>query len=226
MRVMTFNIRGGLGMDGKRSLQRIADVVEESRPDVVCFQEIHQRTLYGSFQDQARDLQRRLDMPVVFQRNLNLGFGGEGIAIASRFPILGVQRQFLPSVRERRGVLEVRFQGTDAPFTVFCTHWGLRPEERLSQAHRMAIYIQQANTPVIVCGDLNDVPGSACVEALLAETRLQDAAGNNSPTYPALSPRVKIDYILCSHELCIETIQAIPTAASDHFPLLAEISVS
>ena len=43
MRVMTYNIRGGLGMDGHRSIERIGAVVRDAGADVVGLQEVHQR---------------------------------------------------------------------------------------------------------------------------------------------------------------------------------------
>lgn len=223
IRVMTYNIRGGLGMDGQRSIARIAEVVAAHSPDIVCFQELHQRTFRVGWHDQARQLQGLLGMPVVFQRNFNLIFGGEGVGIGSRFPILSVNHHFLPSVRERRGVLHVQVQTPEFPISVFCTHWGLKPDERNRQAQATADIVKNASAPVILCGDLNDRPDAASLQTLLSATSLQDTTNSREPTYPSDTRTAKIDYILCSPELRIETASVIASLASDHRPLLAEI---
>lgn len=51
MRIVTYNIRGGLGLDGRRSIGRVAETLRALRPDVVCFQEVHQRTPWGGLTD-------------------------------------------------------------------------------------------------------------------------------------------------------------------------------
>ncbi|HEX7295619.1 MAG TPA: endonuclease/exonuclease/phosphatase family protein, partial [Pyrinomonadaceae bacterium] len=40
IRVMTYNIHVGVGMDKKLDLQRIADVIDKERPDLVGLQEV------------------------------------------------------------------------------------------------------------------------------------------------------------------------------------------
>ncbi len=40
LRVMTYNIHIGIGMDKKLDLQRIADVINRERPDLVGLQEV------------------------------------------------------------------------------------------------------------------------------------------------------------------------------------------
>jgi endonuclease/exonuclease/phosphatase family metal-dependent hydrolase len=224
IRVMTYNIRGGLGMDGQRSISRIADVVNAHSPDIVCFQEMHQRTpAVGLSRDQSRQLERLLRMPTVFQRNFNLGFGGEGIGIASRFPILSVRRHFLPSVRERRGLLEMQVQTPAGTLNVFCTHWGLNAQERFEQARATAQIIKQTSPLRVLCGDLNDHPTSLCLQELSFATDLYGGAHPDVPTFPSTAPHVKIDYVLCSPELRIESATVIDSQASDHCPLLTEL---
>ena len=87
MRVMTYNIRGGWGMDGGWSTERIADVVLEQAPDILCLQEVHQRLPQSRFVDQPGRLQKALGLPVVFQANLRLGAGAYGLALVSRYPV-------------------------------------------------------------------------------------------------------------------------------------------
>ena len=224
MRVMTFNIRGGKGMDGRCSLARIVQTVQAHAPDVVCFQEIHERTPWRSLADQPCRLQRLLGMPLIFQRNLNIGFGGEGVGIATSLPIEAVARHALPSVRERRGLLEVRVRSPHGVVSLFCTHWGLGSMERLHQAEETTRRIVKVGHPVIVCGDLNDRADQGSVRHLIDNANLLDVgAAANALTYPADHPRLRIDYILCSKQLAVAHVETVQTQSSDHYPVLATI---
>lgn len=219
MRILSYNIRGGLGMDGSRSIDRIAQVVAEQSPDIVCFQEIHQRLPQSLFIDQPLRLEKSLGMPFVFQSNLRIGVGNYGIGMATRLPVQAVKRRRLTSRDEPRGVLEVRLEN----LTVFCMHWGLNAEERVGQADETAAWIGQAPGPILVCGDLNDRPDSASVQSLLAQTGLRDAGGaENCPTYPARLPEARIDYVFHSPELALTAFAALPSLASDHLPIQAD----
>jgi endonuclease/exonuclease/phosphatase family metal-dependent hydrolase len=223
---MTYNIRGGLGMDGRRSTARIAETVAAHAPDIICFQEIHQRLPWSRMVDQPRRLGRLLQTPFVFQRNLSIGVGGYGVGIATRFPVVAAQHRLLPSVKEQRGALEVRLRTPEGDLTVFCTHWGLDREERNQQAAQMAEWINAAPRPVLVCGDLNDPPGAASVQGLLARTGLQDAdAAAGRLTFPAGAPKVRIDYIFCSGELCSERTEVVETLSSDHYPVFVDVTL-
>ncbi len=223
MRVMTYNIRGGWGMDGRWSTERIAEVVLDQNPDIVCFQEVHQRLPQSRFVDQPGRLQKALGLPVVFQANLRLGLGGYGLALASRYPVNTVQNHLLPSVREQRGVLEVNLTTPTGPLTVFCTHWGLNGAERQRQAARLAELVTAAPGPALVCGDFNEGPEASGLRLLLARTGLADAdAAGNRLTYPADAPASRIDYILYSPELTLGASCPVATLVSDHLPLVAD----
>lgn len=223
MRVMTYNIRGGWGMDGQWSTERIADVVLEQAPDIGCLQEVHQRLPQSRFVDQPGRLQKALGLPVVFQANLRLGVGGYGLALVSRYPVNTVQNHLLPSVREQRGALEVSLTTPIGPLTVFCTHWGLNGAERERQAARLAELVAAVPGSVLVCGDFNEGPDAPGISALRSRTGLADAdIDKNRLTYPADRPAARIDYVLYSLELTLQNVFPVTTLASDHLPLIAD----
>ena len=223
MRVMTYNIRGGWGIDGRWSTERIAEVVLEQDPDILCLQEVHQRLPQSRFVDQPGRLQKALGLPVVFQANLRLGVGAYGLALVSRYPVNSVQNHLLPSVREQRGALEVNLTTPQGLLTVFCTHWGLNGAERERQGARLAELTAGVGGPVLVCGDFNEGPEAAGVSALRSRANLADAdADLNRLTYPADTPVARIDYVLYSPELTLQAISPVSTLASDHLPLVAD----
>lgn len=226
LRVLTYNIRGGLGMDGRRDTARIAATVAAQSPDIVCFQEIHRRLPWSRLVDQPRRLANALSMDFRFQANLNVSFGGYGVGVATKFPVLTVQKHFLPSVGEQRGAMELRVQTPAGPVTIFCTHWGLQREEREGQAARMTEWIDAAPRPVIVCGDLNEEFGVDYLQRMLRETGLRDAGeAGDFPTYPADAPRARIDAIFYSDGLHLESVAVGDAQASDHLPLWVDLVV-
>ena len=226
MRIVTYNTRGSLGMDGLRSTRRIASVVRGLSPDVVCFQEIHQRTPQSGGEDQPGVLARNLQRPVLFQRNLRIGLGSYGIAVAARDTIVEAKEHRLPSLREQRGALELQLRDVAGigRLTVFCTHWGLDGEEREKQAEALVPLIAEARRPVIFCGDLNEGPDAPAVKSLIEKTGLTDAdAGQNRATFVSDNPKERIDYILFSPDLVLRYMEVVDSLASDHCPLLADL---
>ena len=220
---MSFNIRGGLGMDGRRDTGRIGAVVAALSPDIVCFQEVHQRLPWSGWVDQPRRLHTALGMPVVFQRNLNTGIGGYGVATASRYPILRAVRHFLPSVGERRGALEVSLGTPNGSVSVWCTHWGLSGGERERQSAALGEWIAAATTPVIVCGDCNERADAPAVTRLLERTGLRDCgAEENTPTFPSDAPTARIDFVCYSAHLEVAQTSVLTSLASDHCAVIAD----
>lgn len=226
MRIVTYNTRGSLGMDGQRSTRRIAQTVVRLSPDIVCFQEIHQRMPQSGGEDQPGVLSRYLNRGFVFQRNLRMGMGNYGIGIASRGTIVSAEEHFLPSEREQRGTLELQLRDVAGigRLTVFCTHWGLNDEERVKQAAFLVPLISAARHPVIFCGDLNEGPSAKGVQALVEGTGFVDAdATLNRATFVSDDPKERIDYILYSPDLAMRYFEVVDSLASDHLPVLADL---
>jgi len=220
---MTYNIRGGWGMDGQWSTERIGEVILDHSPDILCVQEVHQRLPQSRFVDQPGRLQKALGLPVVFQANLRLGVGSYGLALVSRYPVNTVQNHLLPSTREQRGVLEVSLTTPLGLLTVFCTHWGLNGTERERQGARLANLVLAVPGPVLVCGDFNEDAEAPGLRLLLSQTGLLDAdTAERRLTYPADTPAARIDYILHSPSLTLQDIFPVSSLASDHLPLVAD----
>ncbi|MCW3051152.1 MAG: Metal-dependent hydrolase [Chthonomonadales bacterium] len=225
MRILTYNTRGSIGMDNMRSTPRIVQVVRQLTPDVVCFQEIHKRTMQAGKEDQPALLADGLGRPFRFQSNLSLGMGKYGIGIAYRGELQSSQELYLPSKTEPRGALKVCLRDVAgfSRLTVFCTHWGLDPEERSQQAIALAGSVRAAGSPVIVCGDFNEDAEGEGVRSLLDLSGLKDAdAALNRPTFIADNPTTRIDFVMHSSDLVVRNVEVIPTLASDHLPLLVD----
>ena len=97
-------------------------------------------------------------------------------------------------------------------------------EKRAAQADSVAGILTESPYPLIVCGDLNDMPGSYAYNMVRGE--LGDAFGvYGKPfgrTYNRLSPTLRIDNIFFDKEAfrCVD-FRTFRTTLSDHNPVLA-----
>ena len=227
MRIITYNTRGSRGMDNRRDTPRIARTMRALSPDIVCFQEIHQRLPWSGREDQPVLLAQELGRQFVFQSNVRFGFGNYGVGIALRGTVMEKREHLLPSGKEQRGALELRLRNVAGfpRLTVFCTHWGLESDERLRQGEALAALIESAPRPLLVCGDFNERIDSPGLSAMVMAAGLIDADGqHNRNTFVADNPRERIDYILYSPDLSVQNIEVVSTLASDHLPVLADVA--
>jgi endonuclease/exonuclease/phosphatase family metal-dependent hydrolase len=68
LRVMTYNIHVGVGMDKKLDLQRIADVINKERPDLVGLQEVDRGVERTQRKDEIVELAALTKMEYASQR--------------------------------------------------------------------------------------------------------------------------------------------------------------
>ncbi len=232
MRIVTYNVRSGLGMDGRRSVARIADVLRELRPEVVCLQETDKCLPRSYFCDQSKRLGKLLGMRAFFCPTMRVGLGEYGIALLTPLPILSSESWYVPNERERRRIelrLERRalqrvvVQTPSGPVAVHNTHWSLNADDRLEAAERAAEIVTGCGAPAVLCGDLNAGPESAEVRLLLERSGLADRGAD--PAYPSDGPAHRIDYVLLSVGLLAKEVRVVETQASDHRPIVAEVTL-
>ena len=230
VRVLTYNIHHGEGIDGKLDLPRIAQVIQEANPDVVALQEVDQVTERTGKVDQAAELGRLTGMQAVYGKAMDYQGGGYGLAVLSRWPI--VQDETIPleapGAREPRILLLTRIQpeGKGPAFWLGSTHLDHTGEEtyRLQQIQTLESAAGGKGTdPIIVAGDFNAVPESQVMTQIF-QSWTDAAALDPLPTVPTRNPRRRIDYILyrpANRWKVVET-QVLPEeVASDHRAVLA-----
>jgi endonuclease/exonuclease/phosphatase family metal-dependent hydrolase len=171
IRVLTYNIHHGEGVDGKFDLPRIADVIKSASPDLVALQEVDQVTARASGVDQPAELARLTGMEVVFGRNIDFQGGGYGTAVLSRLTVKAHSsvklRSFYAGTAEQpeqRGVQIVEIgEPGEAGLVFLCTHLDYRPDERERMASAEAINelaAKYGERLMILAGDLNAEPQS------------------------------------------------------------------
>jgi endonuclease/exonuclease/phosphatase family metal-dependent hydrolase len=236
LKVMSYNIHHGVGIDNVLDLQRIADFITEKKAEVVGIQEVDRH--YGArsnFEDQAKKLAEMLGYHYVFGANLDLDPAVEGqnrrqygTAILSKYPIVQSQNYHLSSFgKEQRGLLEATINVKGNHIRIYNTHLGLDVPQRLAQVNEINEILSKKETPVILMGDLNAEPGVEEVELLLNEANLVDVFQNedNANTFPVLNPIKRIDYIFVSEGVKFSSQQVFHSTYSDHLPIIVDIEL-
>src|SRR5215510_15302563 len=93
VRIMTYNIHVGVGMDKKLDLQRIAEVITKQQPDLVGLQEVDRGVKRTEGKDEIAELAALTRMEYAFAHNLDYQGGQYGVAILSRFPIRNIDHR-------------------------------------------------------------------------------------------------------------------------------------
>jgi len=270
MKILTYNIHHWEGTDGRVEVDRVAEVIHESKADVVALNEVfHPAVMELGAPPLLETTARHLGMACVFGETLSFypeaGFPAPyGNALLTRYPILSAEAHLtvdLPG-REQRGFLRVVLDtGENVPLGVYVTHLDHRHEDaRLAQVKSMLQLIgRYDNHPHVVLGDFNALAPSDYDERPHELARLVDregasrekvsglqviphllevgyvdayaaAGGGAGETWSTENPRVRIDYAFVSPELaahlrrCRRWETPAARAASDHFPLLADLS--
>ena len=233
LRVLTYNIHHGEGMDRKLDLERIAKVIESAQPDIVALQEVDKTVKRSQSVDQPAELARLTNMQAVFGSNISLQGGEYGNAVLSKYPIRGHKNHKLPNfdAGEQRGVLEVQIEvhGLREPLQLLATHLDHRADgrERLASAKAInELVTDDTNKVAVLAGDLNAVPDSNVLKEFTRSWSRTNV--DILPTIPVDKPSRQIDYVLVrprSRWKLIETKVLDEAVASDHRPLLAVVEL-
>lgn len=234
LRVLTYNIHHGEGMDGRIDLERIAAVIRDCDADLVALQEVDRGVQRSGQLDQPATLAALTGMQAIFYKNIDHQGGEYGNAVLSRLPVEHHENHDLPKSlpNEQRGLLEVHLRIDQTPLIFFATHLDYRADdgERMSSVAALRQRVERnPDVPIIVAGDLNALPDSRVIRStteFLHDAR--DADDEHDFTFPADRPDRRIDYVLFSDARrmrCLEHRVLPESVASDHRPVLAVIQI-
>ena len=229
IRVLSYNIKHGEGVNGKVDISRAARVIKSVNPDIVALQEVDSGTKRTDRVDQPTVLGELTGMKVMFGDNIDFEGGRYGNAVLSRLPIMRTQNHRLPSFYngEQRGLfeIEVKPRGSKSSFLFFATHLDYRPadHERVASASLInELVASRGDVAALLVGDLNSEPGSRPMQQLLQRWRRTNA--ETMFTFPSPIPVKQIDYVLYypAQRWCVlETKVIDEPIVSDHRPVLA-----
>ncbi len=261
--IFTWNIQCGLGCDGVVDLARIARVARAmGESDVICFQEVARNDpAIAGGADQAAELQALFpEYQAFFGPGVERPPRQFGNLLLSRLPVLQVFRHLLPRPAEggikhmQRQAIEAVVRTRAGALRVVTTHLEYyTPVHRAAQIERLrALQAEAAENEarppkpaaspydavprpasLVLCGDLNLLPGDAEYKALF-QPPLVDAwaffrKGEAHPPTTGLHDRVQWvmgghcrDYFALTGDMArrITALDVdVATDASDHQPL-------
>lgn len=222
LRIMSYNIHGGVGLDGVVDYERIANVIKRVDPDVVAIQEVDSVTDRSNKKDVLLEIAKDALMYHTYAPAIYYRGGKYGIGILSKEKPKNFYYLPLPGREEERTFLVVEFDN----YYFCCTHLSLTPEDQLASIPILRKEAAKAQKPLFIAGDLNATPESATIKEL--ENDFQILTNSSWNTFPADKPDSCIDYIaayktsdtpfsLFSNAVWYETV------ASDHRPVVADI---
>lgn len=228
LRIMSYNIQHGAGMDDVIDLDRQAGVINNAMPDIVGLQEVDSCVKRSGYKPQAALLGNKTGMYATFGAAIPLTGGKYGVAILSKEPPLTVHHLPLPG-KEKRTLLVCEFQ----EYVFACTHLDLDEECRLNS---LPIIMEEAaswgDKPFFICGDWNDQPSSTLIKTMKKNNTFVFLNGitnsSSNYTFPAKSPNRIIDYIASYgrvHKSTKKRTVINEPEASDHRPILVEITL-
>jgi len=229
MRIVTYNIHKGRGMDGRTSIKRIANVLGSLDADIIALQEV-----FGdceSAEGQVEALESDLGLKGTFGCTSHRRGRPYGNAILSRWPILDSHDMDISWLhRERRGCIRADLKTPRGTLHIFNIHMGTSYFERRHQVRSLLSsdqFHEHLLGPRVLIGDFNEwIKGlttrmlSAKFESLNLELHIRKRR-----SYPGFLPIMHLDHIYFERPLHIEKAELVRTRlskiASDHLPLVA-----
>jgi endonuclease/exonuclease/phosphatase family metal-dependent hydrolase len=240
-RLLTYNVHRCVGVDRRLDVARVAAVIAEHEPDIVCLQELDVGRARTGFTDQARSIAEALSMSVHFHPAMRVEAELYGDAILTHRPERLVRSGALPSVRgmpglEPRGALWAAIDIDGVEVNVINTHLGLVPREQRLQAAALCgkewLGHADCSGPTLLSGDFNATSLTRPYRAFVA--RLDDAQRRlklrpTVKTFPSSFPAIRIDHCFVSRQIEVVGVQApfspLARMASDHLPLVVDFEV-
>ncbi|MFJ5290197.1 endonuclease/exonuclease/phosphatase family protein [Streptomyces sp. NPDC088348] len=235
LRVASYNIHAGAGMDNVFDLGRQETALRALHADVIGLEEVDVHWAARSeWRDVAGELAKRLGMHVYFAPIYSAGGREFGVAVLSKYRILKATNHKItrlstqdpnpvPAPAPGFGEVELRVKGV--PLHVYVTHLDYRadPSVRVTQVAETRRIMGQDRNRKILLGDFNATPDAPELAPLWHELRDVEPG---RPTFPALNPVQRIDYVAVSRGVAVRGAEVPDTLASDHRPIVADVSLT
>ena len=224
LRLTSYNIQHGEGLDKKIDHARQARILRKAHADVAAIQEVDSVTKRNGGLYSLEEIGRKAKMHSTFAPAIKFQGGKYGIGILSKKRPISVHRIPLPGREEPRMLLVAEFKH----YVVACTHLSLTDEDRMAS---IPIIVEEASKwqkPFVIMGDLNDEPDTPFYREMQRNFLFLNPAYDK--TFPANKPNICIDHVAVFVPTPDATISFYRTwvgeeTFSDHRPLHARLGL-
>ncbi len=223
LRVISYNIHAGIGLDKKKDLVRLAKIIRQYKPDYVGLQEVDSMTRRSGGIDQAAELSKLTGMYALYAPAIPHQGGKYGIAALVKKLPLNWNFIPMPGKEEARTLLIMEYK-----HYILCnTHMSLTKE---SQAEAITIIqnkFKNTQKPIIFTGDFNMTPESANFHAMQDTWTL--LSSETTPTFPANEPNIAIDFVwgIKGFGYKVKETEVIEAPIeSDHRPIFVKLKIA
>lgn len=231
LRIVSYNIRHGRGMDDQVNLARTTDVLRRLDADLIGLQEVDDRVRRSEGVPQADSLGTALGMHAAFGAFMPYQGGRYGLGILSRFPIHRRTEIRLPDGNEPRVALaaEIAIPPFADTVVAIVVHfdWVEDDAYRYAQAQVVAAALDTIRHPVILLGDFNDDPASRTLALFRARAQELPKPVEDHFTFSSTKPDQEIDYIFlraATRWIPLRGEVITEPVASDHRPVVGLIA--
>ena len=161
LKIVTFNIAHGKGMNGSVDIKRQAEIIKKLNPDIVFLQEVDMFTKRAGEQNQIFEFSKYVELPYCsMESNITLEDGYYGDGIISRFPITFSTNYLMPLTdikHEQRGILCNKISFGTTKINLFSVHLSTYEDERILAVYEINNIINKINKDeiIIMGGDFN-----------------------------------------------------------------------
>jgi endonuclease/exonuclease/phosphatase family metal-dependent hydrolase len=223
--LVSYNVHGCRGIDRRRSVERISEVIRGIDGDIVCLQEVDGRRGLR----QLHALADATSLAPIPGPTIRTHGGDYGNAILTR---LGVEQVDCVDLsferREPRGLLDAILVAETASVRVMVTHLGLVRRERAVQIGAVLERLAEPRVDAIVlAGDFNEWwPWSLNLQRI--DERM--GAAPKPATFPSFLPLLALDRVWARPSEALLSLGSrrgpLERMASDHLPLVADLQIA
>lgn len=233
IRVMSYNIHYGYGMDKVYDLTRIANIILNENADIVGVQEISDSIM-------ANELGRLTNMHVVFGPSIDGEMDQYGDLILSKYPFEWVGNASIPSASSSRyqamavDINLSEIYGEGSIVRLINTHFDWKETIGSEESRLAAVeviekeFLTNIKHPAIFTADLNANPDSPTLSKMSEYGWVNKYLGKNLNTYIADTISGHIDYVLFrpKKSWIVDTIKVLDEPiASDHLPIVMDLKL-
>jgi endonuclease/exonuclease/phosphatase family metal-dependent hydrolase len=225
VRVLTWNIHGGVGLDFRHDIRRIGNILSRQNADIVALQEVSLRKISSGIQNTYEYLKKIAGKYSCHAWTIKDPTGNYGHILFSKFPM---EKQLVHDVsipnREPRAIIESLVNFPVGQVRVIALHMGICIGDKVHQLDSLReIILSGGKLPIIIMGDFNQWLGKSVENKLIDLIKIPPKLR----TYPSFMPVLSLDRIMCTRSIEIVQMNCLYESwiASDHLPIVADIKL-